>query len=155
MKDVETTVSKYDNIINNATNPTVAKQYIEQAIKSYNETGGSRVVDVKGKSNTDLETGYIATINYGDKDYDIHLIGGQIKYSDIKNDVLRTVVDNGSDGDPIKIDGNYYAIDKTGNGEPILQKIALYKTLNFYKDFVAKDGIHTSSVPNFTNKKNN
>lgn len=154
-KDVETTVPTYDSIINKAAHPETARRYIEQAIKSYNETGGSRVVDVKGKSNTDLAAGYIATINYGDKDYNIHLIGGQIKYSNIKNDVLKTVVDNGSDGDPIKIDGDYYVIDKTGNDKPILQKIAIYKTDNFYKDFVKEGGINTSYVPNFTNKKNN
>ena len=68
---------------------------------------------------------------------------------------MRAVVDNGSDGDPIKIDGKYYAIDKTGNSEPILQKIATYKDRDFYKDFVSENGQYTSSVPNFTNKKNN
>ena len=154
-QNVETIVAKYTSIINNAEHPTVAKRYIEQAVKSYNETGGSRVVSVVGKTNKDLETGYAANIDYGNKEYSIHLIGGQIKYDNIKNDVLKATVDNASDGDPIKVDGEYYAVDKTGNNEPILQKIAIYKTSAFYKDFVAKDGKHTSKVPSFTNKKNN
>lgn len=159
-KDVDTTVTKYDTIINNAAHPTVAKQYIEQAINSYNETGGNRVTNVIGKSGTDITLGYQCKISYGDKEYKLYINGTkQIKYDDIINDTLKAVVNEAPNGEPIKIDNKWYLVDKEGNGDRgiILQPIntGAHSAYNFNKDFAQEGGKYSSSIYNFTNKKNN
>lgn len=155
-KDIDTTVTKYDSIINNAAHPTVAKQYIEQAINSYNETGGNRVVDVKGRGDKDIVSGYTFIINFGGKDYKVRaLVGQKIQYDDIINDTLKSTIDEAPHGEPIKIDNEWYAVDKLGNSKPILQRLSLgASSSDFNKDFAQSPGQYYN-LYNFTNKKNN
>lgn len=152
-QDVETIVAKYNPIINKANNPTIAKQYIKQAIEASNTYGNTLVTEVSGKSNKDLEKGYHFDIEYNGyylKGLRISL-SGQIGYSDIKNDILKATVDNAPDGFIMQIDGDYFVVDKTGNKTPKLQR--LYP--ESYKNYLLTSDNVFKYAPNFTNKKNN
>ena len=157
-KNVDTILEKYDSVINspNTSSPEVAKRYITQAINSYNEAGGNRVTDVKGRSDTDIVSGYTFEISFGDKEYKVHAaVGKKIQYKDIINDNLKATVDEAPHGEPIKIDKEWYIVDKQGNKEPILQKVSKASSSNtFNADFIASNGKY-HSLYDFTNKKNN
>ena len=152
-KDVETTVTKYDSIINNAAHPETAKEWISKAIQINNESGGSldghtgRVGD-----NPDLVAGFGGKTTFNGVEYEYYLDNKKITYDSIKNDVLKTVVDELPHRYPVLIDGEYYLVDKVGQDKPILQHLDNGRGT---KKFIEALKESKDLTFNFTNKKNN
>lgn len=154
IKNVETTASKYDNIINNADHPETARQWISKAIQINNEAGGS----LEGHSymtgnNPDLIAGIRGKTTFNGIEYTYRPSNKKITYDKIKNDVLRAVVDELPHRYPVLIDGEYYLVDKVGQDQPILQHLSSKNELN--DELIEALKKSKDLTFNFTNKKNN
>lgn len=152
-KDVDTTVAKYNDIINAADYPETAKEWISKAIQINNESGGSleghtgRVGD-----NPDLVAGLGGKTTFNGVEYEYYLDNKKITYDAIKNDVLKTVINELPHRYPVLIDGEYYLVDKIGQDKPILQHLDNGRGT---KKFIEALKESKDLTFNFTNKKNN